>query len=100
MNGPSPNSKTLATQIAMGSYPKFCHFAQHFLLLPTNTASCERGFSKMKLIKTDTRNRLQTRQLNNLMMVSLSANKREEIIPKAVALWEESKRRYFSKKGK
>ena len=82
------------------SYPLFCQFAQHFFLLPINTAACERGFSKMKLIKTNIRNRLDTKQLDNLMLVSLSSSyvDRQEIIGLAISMWEEMKNRYFSKR--
>ena len=44
------------------SYPELWKLIQLLLhvVLPINSASCERGFSKMKIIKTDRRNRLSS----------------------------------------
>jgi len=42
------------------------------MILPLNTACCERGFSKMKLIKTYLRNRLHDTTLSALMMISIN----------------------------
>ena len=42
------------------------------LLIPTNTACCERGFSAVNLIKTFLRNRMRTPLLNAIMMIRLN----------------------------
>ena len=46
---------------------------QILLVLPLNTAACERGFLLMNLVKTDRRNRLSEELLEHLMVVSLHA---------------------------
>lgn len=45
-------------------------FALDLLVLPHSSASCERTFSKVNLIKTKTRNKLITSTLNGLMLSS------------------------------
>ena len=45
--------------------------AEHLLVSPVSTVDCERGFSRMNLIKTDVRNKLTIDNLENLMRVSL-----------------------------
>ena len=42
------------------------------LVLPSTFASCERGFSRMKCIKTDLRSRLTMGNLDSLMLIGLS----------------------------
>ena len=46
------------------------------------TASPERAFSKLKLIKTDLRNRLSDGNLNNEMLISI--NRHVELTPNEV----------------
>ena len=41
-------------------------------ILPSSSASCERGFSRMNCIKTDLRSRLTTGNLDSLMLIGLS----------------------------
>ena len=48
-------------------YPTISHLASIALVLPVSTADCERGFSILKRIKTDARNRLKTDTLNKLI---------------------------------
>ena len=43
------------------------------LVLPSPSASCERGFSRMNCIKTDRRSRLTTGNLDSLMLIVLSS---------------------------
>lgn len=45
---------------------------QIILLLPVSTAECERGFSLMKRVKSDWRNRLRADTLTGLMAITLS----------------------------
>jgi hypothetical protein len=45
--------------------------AEHLLVSPVSTVDCERGFSRMNLIKTDVRNKLAINTLENLLRVSL-----------------------------
>ena len=52
-------------------YPELSKLAHIGLVIPISTATCERGFSAMKRIKTDLRNRLTTRVLDCLMGISI-----------------------------
>ena len=45
--------------------------AQIALVLPTNTAECERGFSAQNRIKNSTRNRLKPERLDYLMTINI-----------------------------
>ena len=84
-------------QVYQVSYPNFWKLVQALLVLPVNTAACERGFSKLKIVKTDRRNRLSSQQLNNLMTVSLAQLGNEDsVIGRAIKLWHRQKRRHFS----
>ena len=51
-------------------YPTLSHLASIALILPVSTADCERGFSTLKRIKTDARNRLKTDTLDKLIRLS------------------------------
>ena len=42
------------------------------LILPSSSASCETGFSKINCIKTDLRSRLTMGNLNSLMLIGVS----------------------------
>ena len=62
--------------------------AKFGLILPVNTAACERGFSQLKLIKTPHRNRLKQSTLDNLMMIATEGPPcREFDYEKAVNHW-------------
>ena len=52
-------------------YPELAKSLHIGLVIPISTATCERGFSAMKRIKTDLRNRLTTRVLDCLMRISI-----------------------------
>lgn len=52
--------------------PNITILIQIYLILPHNTACCERGFSAMNRIKTASRNRLYVTTLDALMTVSLN----------------------------
>jgi len=53
------------------TYPAVSVAAECLLVSPVSTVDCERGFSRMNLIKTDVRNKLAINTLENLMRVSL-----------------------------
>ena len=53
-------------------FPLSCRLVLVYLLLPTNTACCERGFSAVTSIKTRLRNRMKTPLLNALMHIRLN----------------------------
>lgn len=62
-------------------------------VLPVSTASCERGFSQMNLIKNKFRSCLETESLDDLMMVNLNGPPLPQFKPtKAIDKW------YFSAK--
>ena len=51
------------------------------LTLPATSSEVERGFSQMKLIKTNIRSKLSTENLNNLMTIKMLAASIEEFDP-------------------
>ncbi|CAH1253071.1 ZNF862 [Branchiostoma lanceolatum] len=62
--------------------------AKIILLLPVSTAECERGFSLMKRVKSDWRNRLRADTLTGLMDITLSDQQVETFSPTdAMARW-------------
>ena len=83
------------------TFPHLWKLVQILLVLPLNTAACERGFSLMNIVKTDRRNRLSDELLDQLMVVSLLAAKKTEqeetkIVCEAIKLWHSKKKRYFA----
>ena len=52
------------------------------LTLPATSVECERGFSSMRLIKTDWRNRLGAESLNSVMRVYLDGLAEADFDPK------------------
>lgn len=59
-----------------------------FLLLPMNTAVCERGFSMMNAIKSQSRSVLQNSTLNAIMLLSIDGPTLESFNPQpAVDFW-------------
>ena len=67
-------------------FPNLSTLANVVLTIPVSTASVERSFLQMKLIKTRLRNRLGERSLSSLMKIAvespdkLSDNNLEEIV--------------------
>lgn len=53
-------------------FPLFSKLFAIISVLPTSTASCERGFSQMNLIKTDHRASLEPSTLNDLMLIEMT----------------------------
>lgn len=61
------------------------------LTLPASTSDCERGFSQMKLVKTDWRSQLATSTLCDLLVVQLSSPSIKDFDPNpAVQLWHQA----------
>ena len=52
------------------TFTELWKLVQIILVLPLNTAACERGCSLMNIVKTDRRNRLSDELLDHLMVVS------------------------------
>jgi hypothetical protein len=68
--------------------PHFLILINLLLSLPAHSAQCERGFSQMKLIKTDWRNRLQNDGLTDLMRIKLESADVATFNPdEAIKLW-------------
>lgn len=53
-------------------YPQLRKLAAIALVLPVSTAECKRAFSTMNRVKTDLRNRLNTRNLDHLIRISIN----------------------------
>lgn len=53
------------------AYPNICTAYQIFLTLPVTSASCERSFSKLKLIKSYLRSTTKQGRLNALSLISI-----------------------------
>ena len=54
-------------------FPNLCKIAQISLSIPVTTASIERSFSQMKLIKTRLCSSLTDKNLSNLMKIAIEA---------------------------
>ena len=68
-------------------FPDILKVVEIILLLPMNTAACERGFSKMNIIKSDYRAQLQSVSLN-LMYLSIDGPSVQEFDPQpAIDYW-------------
>jgi hypothetical protein len=69
-------------------FPDILALVQICLLIPTNTADCERGFSLMGRIKNDWRARLNTSTLASLKAISLHEQTQEQFLPEnAIKEW-------------
>ncbi|XP_077863952.1 zinc finger protein 862-like [Saccoglossus kowalevskii] len=82
-----------------GLLPNLLKLAKIALVLPVQTADCERGFSVQNKIKTKTRNRLEAERLHVLSLISAEGSSIEHF-PFDVALneWRQLKqRRIFNK---
>jgi hypothetical protein len=66
-------------------YPTLCQLIKIMLVIPANTACCERVFSLMKHIKNEKRNRLGDEKLNNLIMINQHKNLSD--LNKVVSAW-------------
>lgn len=61
------------------------------LSLPTSSADAERGFSEMKMVKTDWRCRLRTEALNDLMHIKFNTQDVAQFNPlSSIHLWNSS----------
>ena len=65
------------------------------LTLPVSTASVERSFSQMKMIKTRLRNRIGENSLNHLMLIAIESPDElsENELDCIVNVWNEKPRR-------
>jgi hypothetical protein len=61
----------LMTAATRSKFPGLSILMEIYLIIPVNTACCERGFSCMKRVKNDWRSSLNTLSLNRLIYLSL-----------------------------
>ena len=87
---------TLSAHSSFSSlYPTLSKLASIALIIPVSTADCERGFSTINRIKTDSRNRLKTETLDKLIRLSVEGPELDQFdFEQAASLWaSKSKRR-------
>ena len=53
-------------------YPDFALLMEHFMVIPLNSATCERGFSSQNIVKTKLRNRLTEDRMDQLLRVAIN----------------------------
>ncbi|KAJ8307526.1 hypothetical protein KUTeg_015610 [Tegillarca granosa] len=76
-NGKVYGSVSDMVQLAIrckSTYPSVAMAAERLLVSPVSTVDCERGFSRVNIIKTDLRNKLAEETLNNLVRISIDCN--------------------------
>jgi hypothetical protein len=78
------------------SAPNCQKLFQLYLSLPLSSVDCERGFSKMNLIKNKLRSQLSEDNLDSLLHISLNAPSNfDEDVDRCIDRWINSKNRYF-----
>ncbi|KAJ8313839.1 hypothetical protein KUTeg_008400 [Tegillarca granosa] len=96
-HGKIANSVNDVCQLAIkqgSNFPIVKDIAMRFLCLPVSSVECERGFSKQNLIKTKLRNRLATKVLENLMIISIDGPDQSDFcFTKAFQKWAENPHR-------
>ena len=79
------------TMLHPDKFPVLSKLMPIVLVLPSSSASCERGFSRMNCIKTDLRARLTTANLDSLMLIGLSGASVKDFDPiESIRLWHAS----------
>jgi hypothetical protein len=76
---------------ARASFPMVAAAAERLLVIPVSTVDCERGFSRQNLIKTNLRNTLCIKNLENLMRLAI--NQEEMDFDLAFRKWATAKQR-------
>lgn len=82
-------------QIISELVPSLSLLFERCITVPLSTVACERGFSKLALIKNKLRNRLETETIDRLMRISLLDNDRFKNLNlnEAYIRWEQKKKR-------
>lgn len=81
------------------SLPNFCTVLQLFITMPVTSASAERSFSRLKLIKTFLRNTIAESRLSNLAIIGIEAERAQTLnIDKLVDTFVKTKKRRFALK--
>ena len=96
--GPDQVMATLSGDPSFSSlYPTLSLLASITLTLPLSTADCERGFSTMNRIKTDSRNRLKTITLDMLIRLSTEGPSLDSFhFDAALSMWAQKTNRRIS----
>ena len=69
-------------------YANILQLIDMILTIPATSTACERGFSQMKLIKTDTRSRLSEQAMSNNLVIKLHSTPIAEFDPSpAIEYW-------------
>ena len=80
------------------TFPNMLVLARLALIMPYQTADCERGFSCQNGIKTSRRNRLQEKHLNDLMTIKIEGPRLEDMVfQRAIISWKHKKERNIFK---
>ena len=80
------------------TFPNMLVLARLALIMPYQTADCERGFSCQNGIKTSRRNRLQEKHLNDLMTIKIEGPRLEDMVfQRAIISWKHKKERKIFK---
>lgn len=80
--------RLLAESKSSSTFINLRKILEMIITLPLSTAECERGFSHMNIIKTDTRCRMVLETLNDLMFIKLYGPSLTQFNPrKAVEAW-------------
>ena len=73
------------------SFPNCLELFDLLLSLPASSAECERGFSQMKIIKNEYRNRLGSSSMSDLMLIKLHSPDIADFEPcQAIHYWNSS----------
>lgn len=67
------------------NFPHLCHIINILRVFPVSNAKVERAFSTMKRVKTDSRNRLSTKTLDNLLRISINSTSLSDFLPENAA---------------
>ena len=80
------------------TFPNMLVLARLALIMPYQTADCERGFSCQNGIKTSRRNRWQEKHLNDLMTIKIEGPRVEDMVfQRAIISWKHKKERKIFK---
>lgn len=86
----------LCQRTLVSMFPNLSVLAKIYKTIPPHTADCERDFSRMKMSKTDLRNRMGEDTLECLMRITISGPAPENYpFLDAVKLWAAKKERRY-----
>ena len=83
----------LASSALVAGFPNLEYLARLALVLPVTTATVERSFSDIKLIKTRLRSRLGEETLNHTMQITIEGPDKlnSENLDSIIQYWKEKK---------